>query len=136
MSVLSSVISNCIFGMKMPGVKSIIPKAFGSMWRYPDCSPMAAWPNHKPELTHHKHRRRRVKPFSEGVFKQTRMRIVDNSKIGMEAISMGRPPMVIQVYSHRQTIFFRRYLSSLFCLLCFFLCYMKSYQFSSFFLKG
>ena len=103
MSVLSSVISNCIFGMKMPGVKSIIPKAFGSMWRYPDCSPMAAWPNHKPELTHHKHRRRRVKPFSEGVFKQTRMRIVDNSKIGMEAISMGRPPMVIQVYSHRQS---------------------------------
>ena len=101
MSVLSSVISNCVFGMKMPGVKTIIPKVFGSMWRYPDCSPIASWPNHKPHLTHHKHRRHMVKPFSEGVFKQTKMRIVDNSKIGLEAISMGRPPMGIQVYSHR-----------------------------------
>merc|ERR1711993_166645 len=61
----------------------------------------AVWPNYKPHITHHKHRRRMVKPFSEGVFKQTKVRVVDNSKIGMEAMSLGRPPKVIQVYTKR-----------------------------------
>ena len=79
-----------------------IPKAFGSMWRYPDNGgPTAIWPNKVDHVTHHKHRRRAVKPFSEGVFKQTRVRVVDNSKIGLEAMAMGKPPMIIHVYSKR-----------------------------------
>merc|ERR1712026_78693 len=79
-----------------------ISKAFGSMWRYPDsgCA-HAAWPNRIDNLTHHKHKRRSVKPHSEGIFKQTKVRVVDNSKIGMEAMAMGKPPKVIHVYSKR-----------------------------------
>ena len=77
-------------------------KAFGSMWRYPDCAPDAAWPNYKPRVEHHKHRRHKHKPFEDGIMKQTRLRIADNSKIGLESTAMGRPPKVIQVYTKRQ----------------------------------
>ena len=101
MTVISSIISNCVFGLKIPGVKNVVPKAFGSMWRYNDCPPDTCWPNSKPKFHHHKHRRHMIKPFSEGIMKQTKMRVVDDSKIGQEAINMGRPPMVIQVYSKR-----------------------------------
>ena len=101
MTVISSIISNCVFGLKITGAKNVVPKAFGSMWRYTDWAPDACWPNYKPSLDHHKHRRHKPKPFSEGIMKQTKMRVVDDSKIGQEAINMGRPPMVIQVYSLR-----------------------------------
>ena len=59
------------------------------------------WPNYKPNLTHHKHRRHMVRPFNEGIQKLTRMRVVDDSRIGQEAMSLGRPPKVIQVYNKR-----------------------------------
>ena len=102
MSVISSALCNNLFGIKTSSVKNVIQKAFGSMWRYPDCGAQACWPNYKPHLEHHKHRRRGKKPFEEGIMKQTRLRIADNSKIGMEATAMGRPPKVIHVYSARQ----------------------------------
>lgn len=87
---------------KSSSLTNFMPQVFGSMWRYQDyANPHAVWPNYKPHITHHKHRRRMVKPFSEGVFKQTKVRVVDNSKIGMEAMSLGRPPKVIQVYTKR-----------------------------------
>ena len=48
----------------------IVPKAFGSMWRYPDAGgPLSVWPNYKPQVIHHKHKRRCRKPFSEAVQK-------------------------------------------------------------------
>ena len=97
---LSTILSKCSLSIKITS-QSIVPRAFGSMWRYPDCSPIAAWPNRKDNLTHHKHRRHALKPFSEGIMKQTKMKVVDNSKIGMEAMQMGKPPKVVQVYSKR-----------------------------------
>ena len=97
---LSTILSKCSLAIKITS-HSIVPRAFGSMWRYPDCSPIAAWPNRKDNLTHHKHRRHALKPFSEGIMKQTKMKVVDNSKIGMEAMQMGKPPKVVQVYSKR-----------------------------------
>ena len=79
-----------------------LSKAFGSTWRYPDGgSPVSVWPNRKDHLAHHKHKRRATKPFEEGVYKQTKVRVVDNSKLGMEAMAMGKPPKVIHVYSKR-----------------------------------
>jgi len=81
---------------------NLISKAFGSIWRYPDGgNPLAVWPNRKDNLTHHKHRRRAVKPYEEGVFKQTTVRVVDNSRLGMDAMAMGKPPKIIHVYSKR-----------------------------------
>ena len=34
--------------------------------------------------------------------KETRLRVVDNSKIGREAMSEGKPPYCIQVYSKKK----------------------------------
>ena len=59
------------------------PQAFASMWRYDwYTTPDAAWPNYKPHFHHHKHQRHRTKPFSEGLFKHSLVRVVDNSEIG------------------------------------------------------
>ena len=77
---------------------SLVPRVYGSMWRYPDSGPkIAVWPNSKHEINHHKHGRHRLGPFGYGIQKQTRLRVVDNSKIGMEAMELGRPPKVIHV---------------------------------------
>ena len=84
------------------GLSNIFPIANIALWRYNDYGGrMSVWPNHKPELTHHKHQRRRTKPFSEGIMAHTKVRVVDNSKIGMEAMALGKYPMVIHVYSKR-----------------------------------
>ena len=103
MSLLQSMLHNCQQNLlRGNSIFNVVPKAFESIWRYPDYGThMATWPNYKPHLSHHKHKRRTVKPFSEGIFKQTRVRVVDNSKIGMEAMSIGRAPKVVQVYSPR-----------------------------------
>ncbi len=58
-------------------------------WRYDDTSAMAAWPNYKFHLTHRKHYH---EPHTWGVQKLTRLRCVDNSKIGREAMAEGKPP--------------------------------------------
>jgi len=89
----------------------------------------SAWPNYQKHLTHRKHyipphtydslltqtadtsryaivciqrrRERALTPFlpTSGVQRQTRLRVVDNSKIGREAMARGKPPKVIGVYS-------------------------------------
>jgi hypothetical protein len=88
----------------------LIPKVFGSTWRDVDSgSKPGIWPNSKYEFQHHKHQRRMMPPFTYGVVKQMRLRVVDNSAIGMEAMALGRPPKVIHVYSdrHKKGIFNR-----------------------------
>lgn len=70
------------------------------MWRLPEQNPASVWPNYKEHLTHHKHFRHH--PWHTfGVQKQTKLRVVDNSNIGREAMAQGKPPRVIQVYSHK-----------------------------------
>ncbi len=59
------------------------------MWRHADVTVKEAWPNYKQHLTHRKHFH---PPHTWGVQKQTRLRCVDNSKIGMEAMADGKPP--------------------------------------------
>jgi len=56
----------------------------------------SAWPNYQKHLTHRKHY---IPPHTYGVQRQTRLRVVDNSKIGREAMARGKPPKVIGVYS-------------------------------------
>ena len=81
---------------------SLIPRAFVAVWRYPDYGEAgAAWPHKKKAYHHHKHHRHMVPPHTFGIQKLTRLRVVDNSTIGMEAMALGRPPKVIQVYSAR-----------------------------------
>ena len=91
---MTNLLNNCkaiLACAKNSPLLNFLPQASGSMWRYNDyAAPVAAWPNYKPNLTHHKHRRRSVKPFSEGIFKETKVRVVDNSKIGLEAMSLGK----------------------------------------------
>ena len=83
MSIVSSIFGKCQFALKVQSLE-ITQKAFGSIWRYPDaCNKKSCWPNRIPHLTHHKHQRHEVKPFEEGVFKQTRLRVIDNSMIGI-----------------------------------------------------
>ena len=42
--------------------------------------------------------------FNAGLQKTSKLRVVDNSKIGREAMAAGKPPKIIQVYSdyHRK----------------------------------
>merc|ERR1712110_425764 len=68
---------------------------WGSVFRDATCW-QEAWPNHKQHLAHRKHF---IPPYTYGVQRQTRLRVVDNSKIGREAMAQGKPPMVIGVYS-------------------------------------
>ena len=59
------------------------PQASGSMWRFDwYTTPDGAWPNFKPHFHHHKHQRHKPKLFSEGLFKHSLVRVVDNSEIG------------------------------------------------------
>ncbi len=69
-----------------------------SFWRWSDVGYRAAYPNKKPHL---KHRRHYVPVTTFGVQKQTRLRCVDNSKIGREAMAEGKPPRIIHVYSDK-----------------------------------
>ncbi|TRY63774.1 hypothetical protein TCAL_00364 [Tigriopus californicus] len=72
-----------------------------SLWRYNDVSREAAWPNCKPSVTHHRHQ---FRVDTYGIQRTTRLRVVDNSEIGREAMALGRPPKVIGVNSgyHRK----------------------------------
>ena len=82
-----------------PVVKQQHQCASMSTWRddnyiVPDVK--SAWPNYIKHLTHHKHYR---PPHTYGAYSRTRLRVVDNSKIGREAMAEGKPPYVIRVYS-------------------------------------
>ena len=79
-----------------PSAVAVAGRRFRSFWRYPDVSAQAAWPNYKATLTHRKHR---FPVHTYGAQKQTRLRCVDNSKIGRQAMAEGKPPYVIHVYS-------------------------------------
>lgn len=72
-----------------------------SLWRYNDVVREAAWPNYKPTLTNHRHQ---FRVDTYGIQHTTRLRVVDNSEIGREAMALGKPPKVINVSSgyHRR----------------------------------
>ena len=85
-------------------LSSVLPAALPntrprSIWRYNDVSNRIAHPNYKPHLTHRKHQ---FDFDTYAVRKQHRLRCVDNSKIGREAMAEGKPPKVIHVYSSRK----------------------------------
>ena len=67
----------------------VLPRRGRATWRYDGVPWMAAWPEYKPHLTHRKHFH---EPHTWGVQKQSRLRCVDNSKIGREAMAEGKPP--------------------------------------------
>ncbi len=58
-------------------------------WRYQDVTVSAAWPNYKPHLTHRRHWHA---PHTWGLQAGSKVRCVDNSKIGREAMAEGKPP--------------------------------------------
>jgi len=73
---------------------------WGSTWR-DATSWKEAWPNYKKHYTHRKHF---FPAHSIGLQRTSKLRVVDNSKIGREAMAQGKPPKIIQVYSdyHRR----------------------------------
>ncbi len=79
---------------------STVPVRFRALWRYTDVSVPAAWPNRKPQLTHHKHYH---EPHTWALQRVSRLRCVDNSKLGREAMAEGRPPYIIQPYSWKHS---------------------------------
>jgi len=68
---------------------------WGSAWR-DSTSYREVWPNYKFHRSHKKHY---VLPHTIGLQAQSKVRVVDNSKIGREAMASGKPPKIIQVYS-------------------------------------
>ena len=60
----------------------------------------AAWPNQKPNLENRKHRKNKF-VHTWGLQKESRLRCVDNSKLGMAAMAEGKPPYIINVFSYK-----------------------------------
>ena len=87
-TLLSSVLSRL---SPLPSSSLVVPSRGRSWWRYSDIPPLAAWPNKKAHLTHRRHQVG-IPVVGHGVQKQTRLRCVDNSQIGREAMEEGRPP--------------------------------------------
>ena len=69
-----------------------------STWRWSDVPYQTAYPNTKPHLSHRKHW---YPIHTYGLYRESYLRCVDNSKIGREAMAEGRPPYIIQVYSDK-----------------------------------
>ncbi|XP_040577756.1 large ribosomal subunit protein uL14m [Lepeophtheirus salmonis] len=68
----------------------------GSSWRFPDVPPCVAFPNYKPSLVHHRHRK--FSPISVyGIQSGSRLRVIDDSELGRKAMAERKPPKVIQV---------------------------------------
>jgi len=74
----------------------------GSTWRLPRYEGKAnsVWPNYIFHYTHHKHKRQQHW-HTWGIFKQTKLNVVDNSALGRKAMAEGKPPRVIHVYSNK-----------------------------------
>ncbi|XP_023332516.1 39S ribosomal protein L14, mitochondrial [Eurytemora carolleeae] len=70
------------------------------MWRLPFFPPAAVWPNYKDNYTHRRHRTN-IFYNTYGVQKQSTMKCVDNSALSRQSQAMGRPAMIIQVYSEK-----------------------------------
>ena len=96
-----SAISKSVSGLCKSAFCSPLSPYFGvrmgSTFRDPALPWQTAWPNYKYHYTHRKHYN---PPHTYGVNKESRMRVVDNSKIGREAMAEGKPPKIIHVYSH------------------------------------
>eukprot|EP00095_Tigriopus_kingsejongensis_P005497 snap_masked-scaffold619_size123246-processed-gene-0.10 protein:Tk05497 transcript:snap_masked-scaffold619_size123246-processed-gene-0.10-mRNA-1 annotation:"mitochondrial ribosomal protein l14" len=68
-----------------------------ALWRSADFTRQGAWPHSKPNVTHHRHN---FRLDTYGVQSASRLRVVDNSAIGREAMAIGKPPKVIHVQSN------------------------------------
>jgi len=69
-------------------------------WRLPSVSPLVSWPNYKENLTHRRHKIA-IYNHTFGIQKQSKLKCVDNSALGRQAVTLGRPPKVIQVYAQK-----------------------------------
>ena len=82
-------------------ITETVIKRYGSTWRYAGELNQhygTAYPHKLKHITHHKHAKW-IRIHTYGIQKQTRLRPVCNAQIGKDAISEGRPPKTIQVYS-------------------------------------
>jgi len=72
-------------------------------WRLPFVNKMTAYPHYKEALVHRRHRVSQYQT-TYGLQKTSKLKCVDNSALGRQAVAIGKPPKVIHVYSNKHRL--------------------------------